>query len=412
MRDPGRIAAAIDLLGRFAERPQPVSVLVADWARGARYAGSKDRAFVRGLVLDALRRWKSFGADTDPRRGVFLTLRDVWGWPESRIEEAFGGDFGPGALTAEEKEAAPSDVLDLPDFLIELLGESARAISDDAAERAPVDLRVNVLKADRPKALKALATLDAEETALSPLGLRIARLDATDKGPGVSVIPAYGKGWVEVQDEGSQLTVLACGPLGGRQVLDYCAGGGGKTLALAGSMANAGQLFAYDRDAHRLAPIHERVRRAGVRNLQVIAPNEAERLSALEGKIDLVFVDAPCSGSGTWRRHPDTKWRLTEAHLEARMAEQDQVLREAARFVAPGGSLVYVTCSFLRQENEDRVAAFLAEQSAFTVIPPLGCAESDLAEKLAPFVEGQALRLSPGRSGTDGFTLMKLERAA
>jgi 16S rRNA (cytosine967-C5)-methyltransferase len=383
---------------------------MTDWGRNARYAGSKDRAFVRGLVLDALRRWRSFRGEESARLTVLLTLREIWGWDEARIEEAFGGQFGPGRLSDEEKRAHPEGALDLPPFLQKHLGEAAGKVSRASAHRAPVDLRVNRLKADRDKAMKAVGVLGAAEAELSPLGLRIARDDPTDKGPGVSVIPAYGKGWVEVQDEGSQLTVLAAGAGPGQQVLDYCAGGGGKTLALAAEMGNTGQLFAYDNDPHRLAPIHERVRRAGVRNLQVIAPVEGERLKALEGRMDLVFVDAPCSGSGTWRRHPDTKWRLTEKHLEQRMAEQDQVLREAAAYVRPGGVLVYVTCSFLREENEDRAEAFLAGHPGFHLAEPLAGAKEELQTKLEGFVEGTALRLSPWASGTDGFTLLRLER--
>lgn len=226
----------------------------------------------------------------------------------------------------------------------------------------------------------------------------------------MTVIPAYGKGWVEVQDEGSQLTVLAAGDLHGRQVLDFCAGGGGKTLALAAAMNNSGQVFAYDAEASRLAPIHERLRRAGVRNTQVIAAGDRARLEALQGRMDLVFVDAPCSGSGTWRRHPDAAWRLTERHLAARQEEQDRILDETAPYVAPGGALLFVTCSFLASENEDRVAAFLARHPDFRLTAPLAAAEEAMAERLEPFVDGQALKLSPWTSGTDAFTLHRLVR--
>ncbi|MCQ8186209.1 RsmB/NOP family class I SAM-dependent RNA methyltransferase [Parvularcula maris] len=408
MRDPGRIAAAIDVLDRYALRPQPLSLLIQDWGRRARYAGSKDRAFVRGLCLDVLRRWRSSGAAEDRRRGMLVTLRDHWGWPMERIEEAFSGEHGPGALTDEERTAGPTGLLDLPSFLEGLDG--AAEVSEALASRAPVDLRVNLLKGDRDKALKATVTLGAEPAPLSPTGLRIPPAGAAEKGPGVTVIPAYGKGLVEVQDEGSQLTVLAVGDLRGKQVLDYCAGGGGKTLALAAEMGNTGQLFAYDSDPQRLAPIHDRVRRAGVRNVQVLPPQEPEKLEALERSMDLVFVDAPCSGSGTWRRHPDAKWRLTEEHLQRRQEEQDQVLREAYRYVKPGGVMVFVTCSFLASENEERVAAFLRQNSEFSLEEPLAEAAGELRGKLAPFVTGSALRLTPWTSETDGFTLMRLRR--
>ncbi|MEM9840667.1 MAG: RsmB/NOP family class I SAM-dependent RNA methyltransferase [Pseudomonadota bacterium] len=407
MRDPGRVAAAIDILEAFRTRPLPLSTLIADWGRGARYAGSKDRAFVRGLCLDALRRWETFGGKDSARLAVLLTLRESWSWPQERIAEAFAGEHGPGALTDDDQNAAPGEGLDFPEWLAAQIDDPAAA-SASMADRAPVDLRVNTLKADQDKALRALKTLRAEPSPLSPIGLRIAPPAAAEKGPGVTVIPAYGKGWVEVQDEGSQLTALASGAQRGNQVLDLCAGGGGKTLALSAMLANTGQVFAHDIDAKRLAPIHERLRRAGARNVQVVPPNEPERLTALAGKMDCVFIDAPCSGAGTWRRHPDAKWRLTEKHLEERLAEQDQVLREAAAYMKPGGTLVYVTCSFLKAENEDRVAAFIDEVKGFEIIDPLDGADETLSETLSPFVSGHALRLTPWTSSTDGFTLIKL----
>jgi 16S rRNA (cytosine967-C5)-methyltransferase len=408
LRDPGRIAAAIEILDAYAERPLPISVLIQDWGRRARYAGSKDRAFVRGLCLDVLRRWRSTGASEDRRRGVAVLLREVWRWPEDRIGEAFAGEHGPGPLSEEEQTATLTPALDLPPVLSER--EDGERISKALAERAPVDLRVNLLKGDRAKALKATGSLGAAETPLSPIGLRIAPAQAAEKGPGVTVIPAYGKGLVEVQDEGSQLTVLACGDLRGKQVMDYCAGGGGKTLALAAQMANTGQIFAYDSDPQRLAPIHERLRRAGARNVQVLPPQEPERLGALRGSMDLVFIDAPCSGSGTWRRHPDAKWRLSEEHLGQRQEEQDQVLREASAYVRPGGVIVFVTCSFLESENEERVQAFTGEWPEFKITEPLAGDDEELGARLLPYVQGNALRLAPWSSGTDGFTLMRLVR--
>ncbi len=163
-----------------------------------------------------------------------------------------------------------------------------------------------------------------------------------------------------MQDAGSQIAAAVAGDIRGRQVLDFCAGGGGKTLALAAAMANTGQLYAYDADARRLAETARRAQRAGVRSLQVRSPIDPAALAGLEGRMDLVFVDAPCTGSGTWRRHPDAKWRLTPQHLERRIAEQVAVLAGAAPFVKPGGRLIYVTCSLLAEENEDRVAAFVA----------------------------------------------------
>jgi len=189
-------------------------------------------------------------------------------------------------------------------------------------------------------------------------------------------------------------------------VLDFCAGGGGKTLALAAAMGNSGQLYAYDSDARRLSETVKRATRAGVRNLQVRSPIRPDALDGLEGRMDLVFVDAPCTGSGTWRRHPDAKWRLTAAQLERRIAEQDEVLAAAATYVKPGGRLIYVTCSLLAEENEDRVTAFLATHPAFAAAP----IEIAGAER---WLTGEGfLRLTPRNAGTDGFFVAALTRSA
>lgn len=254
MRDPGRVAAAVDVLSTFKDRSLPLSVLLNDWARNARFAGSKDRAFVRGLCLDVLRRWRSFDAENSVRCAVYLTLRDVWRWESSRVEAAFAGDHGPGWLTTEEMSVEPSAQPDIPSFCEGLTPRLDQDQLSSMLERAPVDLRANTLKASPGKVLKALASLGADSSPMSSVGLRIPPPPAAEKGPGVTVIPAFGKGWVEVQDEGSQLTVLAAGPLDGAQVLDLCAGAGGKTLALAASMGNSGQIHAYDAVPERLAP--------------------------------------------------------------------------------------------------------------------------------------------------------------
>ncbi|MEM9285101.1 MAG: RsmB/NOP family class I SAM-dependent RNA methyltransferase [Pseudomonadota bacterium] len=413
MRDPGRVGAAVEVLSGFRNRSLPLGILISDWGRNARFAGSKDRAFVRGLCLDVLRRWRSFDGQSSVRCAVYLTLRDVWGWEDARVEAAFAGDHGPGWLTTEELAVEPLGEPDIPAFCDTLAPQLEPQDVAAMLERAPVDLRVNTLKASPEKALKALQSLGAEPSPLSDVGLRIAPPPAAEKGPGVTVIPAFGKGWVEVQDEGSQLTVLSAGALDGAQVLDLCAGSGGKTLALAASMGNTGQIHAYDAIPERLAPIHERLRRAGARNVQVIGANEAHRLDTLRGRMDLVFVDAPCSGSGTWRRHPDTKWRLTPAHLSARQEEQDAILREAAGYVKPGGVLHYVTCSYFEAENEDRAGDFLADQPDFELADPLGgLPPGAFRERLETYATDKALRLAPWSSGTDAFTLLRFQRKA
>jgi 16S rRNA (cytosine967-C5)-methyltransferase len=234
----------------------------------------------------------------------------------------------------------------------------------------------------------------------------MAAADPTARSGAVEAIPQFSKGWFEVQDLGSQIAAAAAGEVKGRQVLDLCAGGGGKTLALAAAMGNTGQIYAYDADARRLTDTIRRGERAGVRNLQVRSPVNPEPLKGLEGRMDVVFLDAPCTGTGSWRRHPDTKWRLTPEALARRQAEQDQVLDDGAGFVKPGGRLVYVTCSVLPEENEDRVAAFRERHPAFAVRP----AAAD--PNLTPYLTGEGyLRLSPRTSNTDGFFVAVLERS-
>jgi 16S rRNA (cytosine967-C5)-methyltransferase len=422
MRDGGRIAAAIEVLADIEARHRPAHLALRGWGEGARYAGAKDRAFVSGLVLDALRKRRSMawmmGEESDRAR-VLGVARFVWGWPIERIEAAAEEAHGPGALTEAEQaqlarptslEDAPPPVWgDYPDWLDDpferSLGE-ARALEGQAlAARAPVDLRANTLKSDAAHVLKALTPFHAEPLAFPPNAVRIAAPAAHERAAPVEAAPAFEKGWFEVQDAGSQIAAAVAGDIAGKQVLDFCAGGGGKTLALAAAMGNTGQLYAYDADARRLADTVRRAVRAGVRNLQVRSPIDPKALEGLEGRMDLVFVDAPCTGSGTWRRHPDAKWRLTPQQLERRIAEQDAVLAAAAPYVKPGGRLIYVTCSLLAEENEDRVAAFTGARPGFSVEP------AELAGTEPWRTADGFLRLTPRTAGTDGFFVAVLRRA-
>lgn len=425
MRDAGRLAAAIEVLGEIEERRRPVKLALKAWGDAARYAGAKDRAFVSGLVLDVLRKRRSLGwrmGDDSVRATALAALCFEWDWTVDRVAEAAGEEpHGPGPLTDAERTTltTPKDLTDAPapvrgDYPDWLDASLARAFGDDRAEegaalseRAPVDLRVNLLKSDPERALKALAALEAQPAGLLPTALRIPAVDPSRRGGAVEAIPQFSKGWFEVQDLGSQLAAAAAGEVKGKQVLDLCAGGGGKTLALAAAMGNTGQIYAYDSDARRLTDTIVRGDRAGVRNLQVRSPINPDPLKGLDGKMDVVFVDAPCTGTGSWRRHPDTKWRLTPEALEKRQADQDAVLDDGARFVKPGGRLVYVTCSVLPDEDEDRVEAFLARNDQFALKP----ASADPA--LSPYLTAQGyMRLTPRSSDTDGFFVAVLERAA
>ncbi len=421
MRDGGRVSAAIEVLTEIETRHFPVKMALKRWGEAARYAGSKDRAFVSGLVLDALRRKRSLGwmMGEPAARGVVLgVLAFVWKWPLERIGEAASEEHGFGALTEAEQarlkdpvslDDAPAPVAgDYPDWLEPHL---ARALGADQAvemaalsERAPVDLRINTLKTDAERGAKALAPINATPAGILPTAFRIPAPAAADRTPSVEAVPAFSKGWFEVQDLGSQIAAAVAGAVKGKQVLDFCAGGGGKTLALAAAMGNSGQIFAHDADARRLADTIRRGQRAGVRNLQIRSPIEAEPLKGLEGKIDVVFVDAPCTGAGTWRRHPDAKWRLSPDQLAKRQIEQDSVMEDASTFVKAGGRMIYVTCSLLTEENEDRVAAFLERHPEFTVKP----IALDGVTHVTP--EGY-LRLTPHRAGTDGFFAAVLQRS-
>jgi 16S rRNA (cytosine967-C5)-methyltransferase len=359
------------------------------------------------------------GEESDRARALGV-LRFAWGWPLERLEAAAEEPHGPGALTEAERgrpdapvafDEAPAPIRgDYPDWLDASLARAfgeARALEGEAlAARAPVDVRANTLKTDAAHVLKALAPFHPAPLDILPDGIRIPAPEASERAAPVEAAPAFAKGWFEVQDAGSQIAAAVAGDIRGRQVLDFCAGGGGKTLALAAAMTNTGQLYAHDADARRLAETAKRAQRAGVRSLQVRSPIDPQALAGLEGRMDLVFVDAPCTGSGTWRRHPDAKWRLTQQHLQRRIAEQDAVLAAAAPFVKPGGRLIYVTCTLLPEENEDRVAAFTAADPAFGVAP---IELAGVERWLTP--EG-FLRLTPRSAQTDGFFVAVLTRRA
>jgi 16S rRNA (cytosine967-C5)-methyltransferase len=423
LRDGGRLAAAIQVLTDIETHHRPVRLALKAWGDASRFAGAKDRAWVSGLVLDVLRRKRSLAwrmGEAGPRAAALGALGLVWGWPLERLAEAAAEEpHGPGPLSEAERQAlanprdlaeAPAPVRgDYPDWLeaelVRAFGEDRVAEAEALAQRAPVDLRANRLKTGPGKALKALEPLPVRAAGLLPEALRIEAPRADERAAAVEAMPAFVKGWVEVQDLGSQIAAACAGEVKGRQVLDLCAGGGGKTLALAGAMENTGQIYAYDSDARRLTDTIRRAERAGVRNLQVRSPVKADALKGLDGRMDVVFVDAPCSGAGSWRRHPDTKWRLTPQALERRTADQDAVLDLATGFVKPGGRIVYVTCSVLPAEDEDRVAAFLARHPQFQVRPATD--EPMLARWLTP--KGY-LRLSPRTSSTDGFFVALLER--
>lgn len=422
MTPAARIAAAIDVLADIETRKRPAGEAIKDWGLAHRFAGSGDRSNVANLVYDTLRVKASagwiMGSDT-PRAGVIGMLKRFRGQTADAIAGQFGIDrYAAPALTEAESAALAAGTLDgapshvrgdyadwLDAHLARSFGEGRVAEAAALAARAPLDLRVNQLKAIRPHIMEALGHLGPEPTPLSPLGIRIAPRE-DGRVPYVQGETAFIKGAIEVQDEGSQLVAQIAAARPGGQVLDLCAGAGGKTLALAAAMNNRGQIFATDNDSRRLKNIHERLKRASARNVQVRTPKgRVPDIAGLDGQMDLVLVDAPCTGTGTWRRNPDAKWRIRPGSLEQRMKEQAEVLDLAAGCVKPGGRIAYITCSLLDEENGAQVTAFLSRHAGFSAVPPAEAAATAGLEALGAFtdVSRQGLLLSPARTATDGF---------
>jgi 16S rRNA (cytosine967-C5)-methyltransferase len=430
MKPAAHASAAIEVLADLETKKRPVADALKDWGLSHRFAGSKDRAQVASLIYDVLRRRASLGwrmrAGT-PRALVIGALACTRGQSLGEIAAQFADSpHAPAPLSDEERAALAASSLDgapafvrgdYPEWLdphfTRVFGDRRAEEGAALAERAPLDLRVNLLKGTREDALAELAHLHPETTPHSPLGIRIPLLP-DGRGPPVQSEPAFLKGLVEVQDEGSQIASLIALAKPGEQVIDLCAGGGGKTLALSAGMDNKGQIFAHDHDLRRLAPLHERAARAGIRNLQIRSPRGKEDvLKDLEGHADLVLVDAPCTGVGTWRRNPDAKWRMRPGSLEVRQKEQDAVLEDAARLVKSGGRLVYITCSVMAEENEDRLHAFRAVHTEFKPVPVKEALSAAGLDALGVHAneDGSALLLTPRRSGTDGFFVAVLRRA-
>jgi len=428
MRLGGRLAAAIEVLDEIETRHRPASQTLAEWGRAHRFAGGRDRAAIGNLVFDALRQRASLSHRMQaeaPRGLVLAAAHATWGVNIDEIAAACEGAHGPGALSDEDRAclaaapdaAAPEWVKgDYPQWLAPAFGRvfAGRAAEEGGAlaRRAPVDLRANTLKSNRDKVLAALGKFGAEAGPLSPLAVRIPPPAADGRTPNVEAEPAHARGWFEVQDAASQVAALMTAAKAGMQVADICAGAGGKTLALAAMMQNKGQIHAHDADRHRLRPIFERLKRAGARNVQVIPADQGERLAALAGRMDVVLVDAPCSGSGSWRRKPDAKWRLGPKALEDRLADQRAVLARAAPLVKPGGRLVYITCSLLPQENGDQVAAFLTTHPGFRIVPYAEVWHEALPGDAPASADGsnETLLLTPASHGTDGFFIAVMER--
>jgi 16S rRNA (cytosine967-C5)-methyltransferase len=432
MTPAARLAAAIEVFSNIESERRPAADALKSWGLAHRFAGSGDRAAIAGLVYDALRRRASsahiMGADT-PRAILLGMLKRERGLDSAAIAKlADGAKYAPESLSEGERQcldaadmngAPPWVAGDYPEWLEP---HFSRAFGDARAEegaalasRAPLDLRVNTLKAEPEHAASMLSDLKPEPARWSPWGLRV-RLSAEAKSPAIHAEPAFLKGMIEVQDEGSQLAALLSGAKPGEQVLDLCAGAGGKTLALAAMMQNKGQIFATDDDKRRLAPIHDRLKRSGARNVQVRTPKSVGgELDDLVAHLDLVLIDAPCTGTGAWRRNPDAKWRMRPGALEQRQKEQIEILDRAVSLLKARGRIAYVTCSVLEEENGAQVRAFLARHPEFSIVPPAETVKS-LGERALMFTKAarlsdEGLLMTPRTTETDGFFVAVVQRA-
>jgi len=421
----GRIQAAAEVLEDILERRTPAAMALRDWGKSHRFAGSKDRSAIGNFVHDALRRKSSIGYrmnDDSPRALALGAAVFSGGISVDEILEQTEGDQHFGAPLTEDQiaklrgqielDTAPEWVrADVPEWIWPAFetnfDEEAIAEGSALTQRPPLDMRVNAIKATRDN----VEVKDAKPTTISPIGLRIAPVIGQGRHPNVQSDPDFMTGKLEIQDEGSQIVSLLVAAKPGEKVLDYCAGGGGKSLAVAADMENDGAVYAFDIDKRRLAPTYDRSARAGASIIKVVPPPE-KSLNHLRGNMDRVLVDAPCTGVGTWRRKPDAKWRLTEDALIRRVKEQVKVLDNAKDFVKPGGYLIYVTCSMLTAENEHQVYSFLDRHENFDLLSAGEVWEERFGVDVPkPWsADGCTLTLTPESTNTDGFFFAVMEK--
>jgi 16S rRNA (cytosine967-C5)-methyltransferase len=437
MRLGGRLAAAIEILQGMEARPQPSSVALQDWAKAHRFAGSGDRGAIGSIVHDALRNklsnaWR-LGGDTEAahpaevmRLAAWGALLFQWGLDLDELDALFAGEpHAPDSLGENARHAylkrkladAPDHVrANMPKALLKrfkpAFGDDWEAELSAFAGRPALDLRANTLRGPREKALNALSMFGAVPAPIGLNAMRIPPSEGEQRLPNVTAEPAFARGLYEVQDQGSQIAAALVLPEPEHAVLDYCAGAGGKTLAVAAAMANGGQIHAYDVDRRRLSPMIERINRAGATNIELV--ERADALKHLLGCMDRVIVDAPCTGTGTWRRRPDIKWRLSENNLAARLSDQAKVLDDAAHHVKPGGRMIYITCSILPEENQEQVLAFLARTPLFRSLDIAVLWQQAFGQPVGGLARraGDGLLLTPASTGSDGFFVAVLERMA
>ncbi|EJF81335.1 Ribosomal RNA small subunit methyltransferase B [Candidatus Bartonella washoeensis] len=426
MRLGGRLQAAIDILKEIETRHCPAGEVLKAWGLSHRFAGAGDRAAIGTIVYDVLRRryslqWR-MNSD-DMRDIVFGTLLDAGKMTIEQIDGELEGDrFAPQLLGSRQRQSwQKRQLVDAPDYirgdipqwcqdhLRPLFADNWVIEAAALATRPSLDLRVNSLKATPEKVLKALQKNKVQSLSWFPQALRIAPIENFGRHPNLQVELSFQKGHFEIQDLGSQIVAHLVEVKANMQVLDYCAGAGGKTLALAANMKNQGQIYAYDSDKIRLSRIFDRLRRAGVCNVRPHV--QEEELKPLIGQMDIVLLDAPCSGTGTWRRRPDTKWLLTLKQLRKRQLEQRAILNKAIDYLKPNGRLVYITCSLFVDENEEQISHFLQQHFNFYPINMRTLWQQHFSfSPVQPNFSNYGLTLSPATTKTDGFFLSVLQK--
>ncbi|MBC7731684.1 MAG: RsmB/NOP family class I SAM-dependent RNA methyltransferase [Bacteriovorax sp.] len=412
------VELATELLHRVLQLQNPADGVVSDFFRQYRTLGQRERHTLAETTYAVLRQRPLFqhlaqsGKGEIERRLALLAWQGNEGFLRAAMTET--EQQWLAQVSAVDRSALPEKLRhNLPEWLAEILrqsmGDEFWPLVNSMNASAPLDLRVNTFKARRDDVIAAFKAegVEALATPYSPLGLRIAGKPALHK------LDVFMRGDVEVQDEGSQLLALMVGAKRGEMVMDFCAGAGGKTLALGAEMRNTGRLYAFDTSGHRLASLKPRLARSGLSNVfpAQIAHERDERVKRLAGKLDRVLVDAPCSGLGTLRRNPDLKWRQTPQSVAELGVKQAAILASAARLVKPGGRLVYATCSLLDVENEGVADAFSAANAGqFKVMPAVEVLTRAHAGEAETLVRGDCLRLWPHRHATDGFFAAVWER--
>jgi 16S rRNA (cytosine967-C5)-methyltransferase len=418
MKPQARIQALIELLDKIQNSRIPMDGTCGDYFRVRRYIGAKDRAFVAETIYEIVRHTARLGwwldqvkAEDTPRNRVITFMALVQHTEFKRFKDLFdGSNHAPEELTDSERglieNLSGKDLMDksMPpairaecpalyqDKLEAYFGDDFEAEMAAMLKRATLDLRVNTYLAPLEKAMAFLEAdgVKTAKTNYSPVGLRC------DNKAYLSRTKAFGKGWIEIQDEGSQLIAMQCNAQPGMQVLDFCAGAGGKTLALAAAMQKKGRIVAMDNDERRLMKGRDRYRKAGLADIIEVRGLEDEKnrkwLRRQKGTFDIVLLDVPCTGTGTWRRNPDMRWRTYGPNLEELTTIQAEILDRAAPCVKDGGRLVYATCSLLPDENEAQIEAFMKRNDGFEILPIENAALGN------PF-----MRLTPHRHSTDGF---------